>query len=71
MSHVQENLLFAYPKTEVQICAFVFTSYIVQSLLKSEILSLESPSVVVKPGLCRVWLETWKTGFLAKPLTIE
>ena len=37
-------------------------------LLKSEISSLWSSSVVVQPGLCRTWSETPKTGFLTTRL---
>ena len=38
-------------------------------LPKSEISSLYPSSVAVQPGLCRIWSETLKTGFLtARPI---
>ena len=38
-------------------------------LPKSEISSFQPSCVVVKPGLCRTWSETPKTGFLTTRLT--
>ena len=37
-------------------------------LSKSEISSLKPSTVVVQPGLCRIWSETPKTGFLTTRL---
>ena len=40
-------------------------------LSKSEILSLQPSSVGLRPGLCRTWSETPKTGFLTIRLIFE
>ena len=43
---------------------FCYTDSTIPLLPKYEISSLQPSSVVVQPGLCRIWLETPKTGFL-------
>ena len=43
---------------------FRYSNSTIPLLPKSEILSLKLSSVAVQPGLCLIWLETPKTGFL-------
>ena len=56
----------SFAVTAKLISAFVFTTWIVQSLyyLHPKISSLEPSSVAVQPGLFGTWSETPKTGFL-------
>ena len=50
---------------------FRYTDSTTPLLSKSIILSLQSSSVVVQPGLRRTWSETPKTGFLTTRLKDE
>ena len=50
--------------------SFPYTDSAIPLLPKSEITSLQPSSVAVKPGLCRTWSETPKTGFLTMRLII-
>ena len=74
MSCIVRNLIFAYEKAKgaVQLCGncaadhhlcFQYIDCTIL-LLKSEISSLLPSSVAIQPGLCRIWSETPKTGFL-------
>ena len=47
---------------------FRYIHRMIPLLLKSEISSLYTSSVVVQPGLCPTWSETPKTGFLTTRL---
>ena len=47
---------------------FRYTDSTIPLLPKSEIPSLLLSAVVVKSSLCRIWLETPKTGFLTTRL---
>ena len=65
------NRIFVYAKTKAQISFAVFAKWIVQFLY---FLNPEFPAsshlLFVQLSLCRTWLETWKTGFLAsQPLS--
>ena len=79
MSHVLENLLFAYVKIKAQAvvtaqlinACFRFVDSIIPLLPKSEISRLYPSSVVARPGLCRTWSETLKTGFLMTRLIMK
>ena len=54
-------------KADQHLC-FCYMDSAIPLLPKSEISSLKPSSVAVQPGLCRTWLETKKTGFLATRL---
>ena len=47
---------------------FRYTDSTIRLLPKSEFSSFSPSSVALQPGLCRTWLETPKTGFLATRL---
>ena len=49
---------------------FRYTDTTIPLLPKSEISSLSLSSVTVQPGLCGVWSETPKTGFLTTRLKL-
>ena len=55
-----------------QLSVFVFATQdsTVLLLTKTEI-SSPNNNMAVQPGLCRTWLETTKTGFLAKLIICE
>ena len=54
-------------KADQHLC-FRYTGSTIPLLPKSEISSLKLSSVVVQPGLCQIWSETPKTGFLTTRL---
>ena len=43
---------------------FRYTDSTILLLAKSEISSISPSPLIVQPGLCRIWSETPKTGFL-------
>ena len=47
---------------------FRYSDSTIPLLSKSNIYSLKSSSVLVQLGLCRIWSETPKTGFLTSQL---
>ena len=54
-------------KADQRLCSS-YTDKTIPLLPKSEISSLYTSFVAVQPELCRTWLETPKTGFLASRL---
>ena len=59
--------LRGYREADQRLC-FRYTDSIIPLLLKSEISSLQTSSVVVQPSLCLIRSETPKTGFLTTRL---
>ena len=57
-------------KADQRLC-FRYTDSTVPLLHKSEISSLYPSSVAVQPGLCQIWSETPKTGFLITRLKLH
>ena len=58
--HMQKSKDYA---ADQRLC-FPYLDNTIPLLPKSEISNLLPSSVIVLPGLCRIWLETPKTGFL-------